>query len=443
MNKHFLKIIRDRMPEHFKYKMAWLIRNELIKNKEFKKYYHLLQSREGLSSQSILDYQFKQLKEILMHSYKNVPYYQDLFNKVSFNPAKFSDFKQMEQIPFLTRDLIINNFDKLTSQKKVKGGYYIGKTGGSSGSPLKFLLDFNSIYKENAFLYYYRKKAGYMFSDKLATFRDVGIGAELWRFDAMYNELIFSPLKLSKFTIKCYADRLNEFAPKYLNGYLSVIWYFAKLLEEYDIKLPTDLKGIFLMSENIDFEQRSFIEQFFRVKSFTHYGHSERCVLAEGITGNCYKFDPYYGFTEQIHIENNTYSIVATGFLNYKMPFIRYLTDDICSPVNQLYTIDGKRSSVTGLYGHNDEFLSGAAFDLNKEIHRNITSYQFVQKEKGKADLLIIVNRNFRMSEMELIKKDIEYDTKGIIDIDIKIVEHLILTPRGKYQMYVSNIQSN
>ncbi len=429
------------MPESLKYLTAPLIRNSLIKNREFKKYYKLLENREVLSTGQINEYQLYQLKQILIYSYRNVSYYHELFDDISFDPFKFSDFKEMEIIPFLTRDLVIANYDKLISREKIKGGYYVGSTGGSSGMPLKFLLDFNSIYKENAFIYYYRRKAGYRFKDKLATFRDVGLGTKFWRYDAMYNELIFSPLKLSKITINDYANRINDFAPQYLNGYLSVIWYFAKLLEEYQIKLTVRFKGIFLMSENIDNAQRLFIEEFFKVKSFTHYGHSERCVLAEGITGNNYKFDPYYGFTELVHNIDNCFSIVGTGFLSYKMPFIRYRTDDICSPVNELYTIEGKRSSVDGLYGYNNEFLSGAAFDLSKDIHRNITTYQFVQKEKGKAELLLITNKNFKMSELAIIKKDINTDTKGIIDIEIKVVEHLLLTPRGKYQMYFSDIQ--
>jgi hypothetical protein len=85
--------------------------------------------------------------------------------------------------------------------------------------------------------------------------------------------------------------------------------------------------------------------------------------------------------------------------------------------------------------------LSSTVFDLDKEVFKNIITYQFVQKEKGKADLLLIVNGNFQLSEMESIKNDIYSDTKGIIDINIKIVDHLILTPRGKSQMYISNIQ--
>jgi hypothetical protein len=44
------------------------------------------------------------------------------------------------------------------------------------------------------------------------------------------------------------------------------------------------------------------------------------------------------------------------------------------------------------------------------------------------------------MSEMKIIKNAIDFQTKGIIDIKIKMVDTLILSPRGKYKMYISNI---
>jgi phenylacetate-CoA ligase len=441
MNKEFLKSIRDNMPESLKYITARLFRNKLIKNRNFITYYNLLESRENLNSEQIREYQLGQLKQILIHSYQNVPYYKNLFNEFSFDPFNFSDFGQLGKIPFLTREIVVKNFDQLISTKRIKNGYYTGTTGGSSGLPLKFLLDYDSVYKENAFIYYYRKALGYNFVDKMVTFRQVGFDNKFWKFNPMQNELMLSPIKLSKVTIADYAKKINEYNPSYLNGYLSSLWYFAKLLEEYKINLKFRLKGIFLISENIDVSQRNFIEQFFNAKSITFYGHSERCVIAQEVKPYNYQFDPFYAYTEQVHIENNLYSIVGTGFLNNIMPLIRYKTDDICSPENQYFIIAGKRSSKVGIYGINNEFLTGTVFDLDKPIFKNITTYQFVQEERGKADLLIIVNKYFRPSELPAIKNDISEDTKGIIDIDIKIVDHLILSPRGKYQMYISKIQ--
>jgi phenylacetate-CoA ligase len=440
MNKHFLKILRDNMPETLKSISGRIIRNELIRNQEFIRYMKLLEERDGLDQAKIEENQLSQLKEILKYAYYNVPYYQELFNTIHFDPEKLTEFRQIEIIPFLTREIITDNFDKLISKKKVKHGYYVGTTGGSSGLPLKFLLDFDSVYREAAFIYYYRRKLGYNLDDRLITFRQVKFGDKLWTSNPMYNEIHFFPMKLSKATIGDYAKKINEYKPDYLNGYLSSIWYFAKLLEEYGMSLDFKLKGIFLISENLDTNQRNFIEHFFKVKSSTFYGHSERCVIAEETIPGRYRFDPYYGYTEQIRIDDNNYSIVGTGFLNRTMPLIRYKTDDTCSRDDQYYSIGGKRSSVIGLYGINNEFLPSTAFDLEDPVFRNIMQYQLIQNEKGKADLLIIVNKIFNETDLVNIRKQINYQTKGIIKIEVKIVNNLILTPRGKYQMYISNL---
>jgi phenylacetate-CoA ligase len=440
MNKQFLKAVRDQMPESLKYVTGRLIRNTLVKNKDFVTYYSLLEDREKLSQEEISEYQLKQLKQILIYSFKNIPYYKNLFKEISFDPSKFSYFDQMTSIPLLTREIVRNNFDNLISKEPVKNGFYVGTTGGSSGLPLKFLLDYDSIYKENAFIYYFRKKLGYKFGDKLATFRQLEYGDKLWKYNPMHNEMLFTPIRLSKLTIAAYANKMNDLAPHYLNGYLSAIWYFAKLLDEFKIKLSFKLKGIFLISENIDPEQRKFIEDFFKVKSITFYGHSERCSIAEEFSPGRYKFDPYYGYTENIETENNKCFIVGTGFLNLTMPFIRYQTDDVCSADGQYFSIEGKRNTTIGLYGFNDEFLTSSIFDLDKELFKNIITYQFVQYKKGVAELRLIVNKQFHTSEIEMIKKDIHADTNGVIDIEVKVVDSLILSPRGKYQMYISNI---
>ena len=438
MKKQYMKSVRDHIPEPLKYITAPLFRMKLIYNNEFRNYLKLLENRESLDQGMIREYQFMKLKEVLIYSFLYVPYYRELFDEVSFDPYKFSDFKQIEKIPFLTRELVIKNFDKLISKKKVDNGYYNGFTGGSTGLPLKFLLDYDSIYKENAFIYHYRKKLGYNFSDEVATFRNRGLGNILWKLNPMHREIVFSNSRLSKITIKKYVDKINHLKPQYINGYISAIWYFTKLLEDHNLNLDFSLKGIFFTSENPDPEQRKFIENFFKVKSSTFYGHSERVVIAEEKKHDLYVFDPFYGYTEQIPSKDDEYTIVGTGFLNRKMPFIRYKTDDICVIENGYFRIEGKRNSKYGLYGINNEFLTGMAFRMNLEVFRNILTYQFIQQERGKADMLIIVNKDFQNEDMQNIKKEIYFQTNGVIDINIKIVDNLQLTEGGKFRKCIS-----
>lgn len=443
MNKHYQKFIRDNLPDSLKLILAPFFRNKLIKNKLFGDLYEILENRSKLDNKQIEEFQFSNLKNILIHSFQNVPYYNELFNKVGFNPYRFSAFQEMEKIPVLTREIINQNFDKLISRKKIKNGYYIGSTGGSSGVPLRFLLDYDSIYKENAFIYHFRKQLGYDFKDRCATFRQTDYRNLLWHLNPMHNELILSPFRLSALTIKNYVHRINKFNPQYLNGYLSAIWFFAKLMEENNLTLNCELKGIFLISENNISHQRSFVEKFFKVKSVSFYGHSERCVFAVEQAPGKYCFDPYYGYTEFMPYKNEWKLIVGTGFLNYTMPLIRYQTDDSCYKERDHFSIEGKRASNKGLVGINGEFLSSSTFDLENPVFNHVLNYQFIQKEKGKAVLNIVVSKSFKESELEIYKKEIDKHSKGVIDITINIVDNLILSPRGKYQMYISYLQGN
>lgn len=441
MKKQFMKSIRDNMPDCLNYCTAPLFRNKLIHNNEFRRYIKLLEERERSGRENVKEYQFNQLKDTLIYSFVNVPYYNELFRKVAFDPFRFSDFSQMEKIPFLTRDMVLNNFDKLRSTKKIENGYYVGLTGGSTGLPLKFLLDYDSIYKENAFIYHYRKRLGYDFNDKIATFRNRAPSKVLWKSNPMYGEIMFSNTRLSKINVRKYADKMNRLKPQYLNGYISAIWFFTKLLEEFNLDLDFKIRGIFLISESPDQEQRKFIENYFQVKSSTFYGHSERTVIAEEIRHDEYVFDPYYGYTEQIPLENNEYTIAGTGFLNRIMPLIRYKTDDFCYPEGQHFKILGKRNSAIGLHGINNEFLTGTAFYLSLEAFQKIITYQFIQRERGKADMSIIVKKDFHIDDLKIIRQVIDLQTKGVIDINIKIVDNMVLTQRGKFQKYISYVE--
>lgn len=429
------------MPEPIKYLASPLFRIKLINNNEFRRFKGLLSEREHLSDEEIKNYQFKELKEILNYANKWVPYYTNLFNEIGFNPDKMNTVKEISVIPFLTKDIIRKNYNQLISTNKVKGGNYIATTGGSTGEPLKVLLDYDSIFKTMAFIYHYRSAIGYKESHRLATFRGIEFNDKLWKFNPMYNEIILSPFKLSKFTLPKYLEKINEYRPDYLNGYLSSLYFFAKLLSENGLNLQHPIKGILLISENIDLLQRQFIEDFFRTKTLTFYGHSECCILAQETKPNEYSFDPYYGYTEVISIDKNSFGIFGTGFLNKTMPLIRYKTDDIC-----LFT-EGGNVSISGrwdvneyLLGINEEKVFHSAFNFHNTIFKNVTNYQFVQKQKGIADLLLIVNKDFNNCEIELMNKEIDKKTKGVIKFNILITNQLILTKRGKFKKFIVDI---
>lgn len=150
-----------------------------------------------------------------------------------------------------------------------------------------------------------------------------------------------------------------------------------------------------------------------------------------------------YGYTELIPLSNEKYEIVGTGFLNKTMPLIRYRTGDVCEKKDNQIKITGRWNVSDFLVGANDEKIFHSSFNFHSEIFKNVTNYQFIQNKKGKAELLLAINKEFAPSELNIMKREIDKKTKYIIDFDIKIVESLQLSPRGKFKRFISNIQND
>src|ERR1035437_2013926 len=126
------------------------------------------------------------------------------------------------------------------------------------------------------------------------------------------------------------------------------------------------------------------------------------------------------------------------------MPLIRYKTDDVCLTANDgTVSIIGRRDVNDFLIGVNDEKIYNSSLHFLSDILINVTNYQFIQEEKGKSVLLIVPNKDFTTSEIAFIKKEIEKKTKGIIDFEIKVVNSLQLSSRGKFKRFISNIKND
>jgi hypothetical protein len=108
-----------------------------------------------------------------------------------------------------------------------------------------------------------------------------------------------------------------------------------------------------------------------------------------------------------------------------------------------MISIKGRRGINDFLVGRNDEKIFNSSLHFLSDILTNVTKYQFIQEIKGTAVLLLVPNKNFNTSEIISIKGELDKKMKGIIDFEIKVEEKLILSSRGKYQMFISNILNN
>lgn len=437
MNFKLVKKMNEMCPVFIKGLFAPILRNKLINNKVFLNTYQELEKYDKLNEEEKEKLQFKKLKDILIYCYENVPYYKEKFELAKFNPKNMKCFEDIKVLSFTNKSIVLNNEKELLSKENIN--HYIAYTGGSSGKPLKIYLDRESIYKERAYVYHYWSKFGYDYKkSKMITFRGLEFNGKISKFNPIYNEIVLSPFKLSLDTIDKYLGIINKFKPEFISGYPSVIKNFCKLLEKRKIKLK--IKHIFFISEGCSKEDNEYIKKILSCGTCIFYGHSERAVLGEKYEDQ-YKFNKIYGYTEFISTNiPNQFRIACTGFLNYKMPFVRYLTDDVIKVVEgKIVEIIGHNNSEV-LIGKNNEKISIAAINFHSDAFKKIRQYQFEQFEVGKVNLNLLVDEEMTEEDIINIKKTLNRKINNVLEIEINFVEEINLSKRGKRKLIVQHL---
>jgi phenylacetate-CoA ligase len=78
-------------------------------------YKFLLQSQEW-TVEKLEYYQLEKLKKLINHSYYNVPFYRDLFDKNSIKPDNINSLNDINMIPVITKEDVRSAGDNIYSK---------------------------------------------------------------------------------------------------------------------------------------------------------------------------------------------------------------------------------------------------------------------------------------------------------------------------------------
>ncbi|MCD8225330.1 MAG: hypothetical protein LUC99_10895 [Clostridiales bacterium] len=433
MNFNYIKKAYERMPYVFKAPFAGFIRGRIIDNKAFQQQYRELVEHDNMSLTDMENRQRSLLKDALIHAYEHTRYYHKIFDEIEFDPYSFLNCVEMKRIPVLTKGELKLNFEDLCADD-VSSSYTV-TTGGTTGSPTTVQMSNEAFYREWAFIYHFWSKFGYDYTkSRLATFRGVQMGNKICEINPMYQEIRMNPFLMNKDNIETYWKKINEYRADFIYGYPSAIYNFCKLANQADIKLKGTFKAVLLISENLYPFQEEVIKKSLDCPIAIFYGHSERAVFGEKLDKG-YVFNPLYGFTE---LSENDEPIV-TGFINKKMPLIRYLVDDTVRPIEEdKYDIEGHRDSSV-IYGTDGEEISAAAINFHDNTFEKIEAYQFVQEVRGQCKLLVKSESRLTDKELEKIQHNVVQKLGTAIQCEVEQCEQLTYTNRGKFKLIIQN----
>ena len=114
-------------------------------------------------------YQNNKLREILLHSYKTVPYYHKIFRERKLYPDDIKNQNDLKKLPIITKTDIKNNYKDFLSRDINSLNPVVSRTGGTTGKPFRYFSTKNSTSMMWATTFRGWSWGGYKFGEKRAT----------------------------------------------------------------------------------------------------------------------------------------------------------------------------------------------------------------------------------------------------------------------------------
>ncbi len=434
-----------------------------LKYRDFMKCYNFVKKNEYESRENLKRYQEKKLEKSIQFSYDNVPYYHKLFKSLNLKPEDIQSIEDLQKLPILTKEVIRNNQKDFVPLNLKDQKYVVRTTGGSTGVPLQYRLSMQDGALAFDILYANWGYAGYELGDKVAVIAGSSlipsikskIIGSIKAFMMNFKE--YSSFDLSEKYMDNIVIGLNKFKPKYLKGFPSSMYLFAKHIKNRDLKIDFQPEAVFTTAEVLFNSQRELIESLFNCEVFDQYGLNDggvtafECGMHKGL-----HIDMIRSIMEIVDENGNQLGvdkegkILATSLHNFAIPFIRYDTGDLGIVSDKKCVCGRELPLLKKIIGRNTDVLefpdnmvvSGAAVvDMFKYFSDKIREYQVVQKKQNEILIRIVKDATYSKNDSELIIKAFQGHVSTNIEINIEFVDRIETTKEGKWKFIIREVE--
>jgi len=407
------------------------------------------------------DYQEHKLRDLLIHSFVHVPFYEEKYSKAGFKLSDFENFKleDLNSLPFLEKqDLREFGETKLLADNKERGNFY--SSSGSTGTPTKIYYSrrFHQIWSA-AFEIRIREWAGVNRFSARGMIGGRRVAKEgdskgpFYRYNSFEKQTYFSAYHIGPKTVEDYLDGMIKGNVEYMMGYAMSNYFLAQEIERAGLKAPK-LKAVITSSEKLSPEMRATFRRVYQCETFDSYSGVEACGLISETPDGYLVNSPDVGILEVLDEDGIAVSagangeVVSTGLLNFDQPLIRYRIGDRVSLGNEgkvpqnnfmpvIEQIDGRvEDKVIGPDGRAMVRFHGIFVD-----HQGLVASQVVQEKRDWIILRLITDSSYsrRTSEPIMIQR-VQSQMGSDIRVSFEYLDELPRTHSGKIKAVISKL---
>jgi phenylacetate-CoA ligase len=411
--------------------------------------YNQIRSLEQLDREEILVWQNDRLQQLVEHAYNNTVFYNRMFKSVGILPRDIRNKEDLGKLPVLTKAIIKENYDELIPQNINLIPHKKSATGGSTGDPLKFLLDNNSWSFSTANKIFNWERLGYNYGDKyialgstsLFVNKKKSIKHELYY--RLNGKIGLNGIDMSDEICSYYVNIIKRKNIEFVYGYASSIYLLAKYVISNQVMLS--ISACFPTSEVLTSTYRKTIYEAFNCQIMDCYGASDGGITAFSIEQGYYEVGHNCIVRLDDVCKDDSGSALLTDLYNHALPLINYQIGDelkIRERNAQEYSYNGellnevKGRSSDILYFENGKTITGPGFTiLFKDIP---VDYYCVEKISDQSLICWIIKLpDYSGYHQKILLQTMEKHLGENMAIDIRYIDKPFLSASGKIQYFI------
>jgi phenylacetate-CoA ligase len=414
-----------------------------------------------VAREEIVAFQNKQLRCLITHAHKNVPYYRRLFDQNGIKPKDIQTVADLAIIPITSK----KDLQLLPSEEVVAHGVnperlISRRTSGSSGEPFTI----RRAWLEERLLGLFRLRAMYYLgqrpTDKVARItlvhpshpRDNQLPMQILRAMRLFHTRQINRLLLPESIVR----ELRNFHPDVLTGPPGALSQLTQIIGDED-RLLIRPRFVRLSGEVVTPVMRRQITKAFKAPVFEAYTSREFGVIA----WECKETGELHTSDDSVIVEvlkdgrpgakGERGEVVGTSLHSFAMPFIRYSLGDIVTKGSETCRCGQPFSAIRGIQGRMIDYfpLPGGRMIHPYEIVLAllqeapwIRQYQLIQEREDRIALRVVPSITPTPQELARLKEAVSKLLGRDVEFRVVLVPEIQLEPNGKFRVSRSFVKS-
>lgn len=306
------------------------------------KEWRLMNRLDRATEEQLRKIQNERLQALMQHCYANVPYYTRVFDERGLKPEDIKCRKDLQKLPILTKQMVRDHYDELVSKDAAKRHYQKGSTGGSTGTPLKFMKDTPTWNMAWASSFRAWEWYGFHVGERMMTLGGNSLVTKKKKltpkdiFDlCIMRNMKRSSAEVDDAAMQAHYEAYMKYKPKAMRGYASSLVILARYIKKMGLPV-VPMTCILTTGEILMPEYRKTLQEVFQCPVYDEYGAGDggvdahECLLQDGL--HISEERCVLEITDKegkVLPDGEIGHVTTTDLGNYVFPFVRYQVGDM------------------------------------------------------------------------------------------------------------------